>query len=424
MKNMDGSKKEVRFCYYDQYLTAEIEENNLVKTASIPPAKPLSDLKGDLLKALSSPIGSPPLVELLRGREEVLIAVPDHTRRTDLTPVLTVLLDELFKLGFGPDRVIIAVAGGTHKPMSDADLKKQWGPYITEHYRFLRHNWNEPDELIMQGCSPLGIPLQFNRALFEDKLHIGLGTVKPHPVAGWSGGAKIILPGLAGKDSTDYFHWTAASYPVENIFGQENNPMRLEIEKAVSMVGLHLIINVIENKLGQICGLAAGDFVQAHRFLIEKSRSVPLLDLPLEQPDVMIVGGGTDRPELWEAMAGLYVANILLREEGTLVLVAACPDGVAKEHSAVLEWGYRPYNEVAALVKQGKVDDLTAASHLALIGDIIARKKFKVILISDGIKAPEAERLGLDYCDDLSTALSKTRERHGNNAKILTYEQI
>jgi len=424
MKNMDGSKKKVRFAYYDQVLTAEIAEDNLVKTAFAPPAAPLDDPAGGLFRALSAPVGAPPLTELLQGREGILIAVPDHTRRTDLAPVLAALLTVLAEEGYGPDRVIIAVAGGTHKPMSDAELRKQWGPDITGRYRFLRHRWNEPGELISRGRSPLGIPLQFNRVLFEERLHIGLGTVKPHPVAGWSGGAKIILPGLAGKDSTDYFHWTAASYPVETIFGQENNPMRLEIEEAVGMVGLHLIINVIENKQGQICGLAAGDFVQAHRFLVEQSRSVPLLDLPMEQPDAMIVGGGTDRPELWEAAAGLYVANILLREEGTLVLAAACPDGVAKEHPAVLEWGYRPYSEVAALVAQGKIVDLTAASHLALVGDIIARKKFRVILVSAGIGAPEAERLGLDYADSLDGALSKIMERHGSQAKIFTCERI
>lgn len=421
---MGGFKKKVQFAYYDQFLTAEIPVDNLVKTASAPPTAPLTDLPGELLRLLSKPLGSPPLADLLRDRNGVLVAVPDHTRRTDLAPVLTVLLDKLAEEGFGPDRVTMAVAGGTHNPMNDADLKRQWGSDIIEHYSFLRHRWNEPDELVSCGYSPLGIPLQFNRFLFKGYLHIGLGTIKPHPVAGWSGGAKIILPGLAGKDSTDHFHWTAASYPVEEIFGQENNPMRLEIEEAVGMVGLHLIINVIENKQGQICGLAAGDFVQAHRSLVEQSRSVPLLDLPLEQPDAMIVGGGTDRPELWEAQAGLYVANILLRDEGTLVLAAACPDGVAREHPAVLQWGYQPYSEVAALVERGKIDDLTAASHLALVGDIIARKKFRVILVSAGIDAAAAERLGLDYAADLGEAFSKIMKRHGRRAKILTYERI
>jgi lactate racemase len=298
MKNMGGSNKTISFAYFDQMIRAEIPIENLVETVIAVPVDPLADIEGETLRVLAEPIGTRPLADLAREKEAVLIAVPDNTRRTDLVPVLSALLSALGRLGFGPGRVNMIVAGGTHRPMSDRELKEQWVPGLVEGYTFLRHNWSDSSALVNRGQSKIGIPLEFNRELFKEKLLIGLGTVKPHPVAGWSGGAKIILPGLSGKATTDHLHWTAAAYPVESIFGQAENPVRLEMEETVREIGLDLIINVIENKNGDLVSLAAGDFVEAHRFLVDKARSVPLLDLPLEQADAMIVGGGIDRPEL------------------------------------------------------------------------------------------------------------------------------
>lgn len=421
---MDGSKRSIDFAFFDQVVRAEIPEDNLVETVSAAPAAPLADIKAETGRVLAEPIGTKPLAELAAEKEMVLVAVPDHTRRTDLLPVLSELLSELERHGFGPERVSMIVAGGTHKPMSNTELIRQWGPDLTGRYSFLQHHWDNPSALVNRGQSKLGIPLQFNRELFKEKLLIGLGTVKPHPVAGWSGGAKIILPGLSGKDTTDHLHWAAAAHPVETIFGQADNPVRLEMEETVREIGLDLVVNAIENKGGDIVALAAGDFVRAHRHLVEKARSVPLLDLPLEQPDVMVVGGGIDRPELWEAMAGLYVANILLREGGTLILLAACPAGVANGHPAVLEWGYRPYKEVEALVEDKAITDLTAASHIALAGEIISRKKYRVILVSTGIGHAETDRLGLEYAAGLDEALNKVWQEYGRQAKILAYERI
>ncbi len=421
---MAGSKRRVRFAYYDRFIETVLAEENLVPTVKAAHVRALADPGGATRKALAEPIGTKPLADLLQGRKSVLVAVPDHTRRSDLAPVLSALLAELEEHNFGPDRVQMVVAGGTHTPMTEEALAQQWGVAITNRYTFLSHNWNCPAELIKRGKTGLGIPLEFNQILFRGSLVIGLGTVKPHPVAGWSGGAKIILPGLAGKATTDYLHWTAAAYPVENIFGQAENPVRLELEQAVAEIGLDLVINVIENRKGELVDLAAGDFIKAHRHLVEKARSVPLLDLPLEQPVAMVVGGGKDRPELWEAMAGLYVANLLLQEGGTLVLLAACPDGVAAEHPAVLEWGYRSCQEIKGLVECKLVTDLTAASHLALVGEIIVRKKFQVVLVSSGIDAEEAKRLGLNYASSLDQALDLVWQNHGNRAKVLCYERI
>jgi len=421
---MVGSKRTFNFAYYDQTIRAEIPEDNLVETISAAPAEPLNNIEEETLKVLAEPIGTKPFDQLVRTKDKVLIAVPDNTRRTDLAPVLSALLSALGRLGYGPGRVSIIVAGGTHRAMSDTELEEQWGTAMTNKYEFLRHDWNNSSALVNRGRSKLGIPLEFNRELFKGKLLIGLGTVKPHPVAGWSGGAKIILPGLSGKTTTDHLHWAAAAYPVESIFGQEENPVRLEMEETVNEIGLDLVINAIENKNGDIVSLAAGNFVEAHRFLVEKARSVPLLDLPLEQADAMIVGGGIDRPELWEAVAGLYVANLLLREGGTLILLAACPDGVACEHPAVLEWGYRPYNEIKDLVTKNKITDLTAASHMALVGDIISRKKYRVILVSAGINRKQTDLLGLLYAEDLDQALEHVWQELGAQAKILAYERI
>lgn len=421
---MAGSKRKVRFAYYDRFIETALAEDNLIPTIKAADVRALVDPSGATRDALAEPIGTKPLADLLQGRKSVIVAVPDHTRRSDLAPVLSALLGELEEHHFGPDRVKMIVAGGTHAPMTEEALTQQWGAAITERYTFISHNWNCPSELIRRGQTDLGIPLEFNKILFMGSLVIGLGTVKPHPVAGWSGGAKIILPGLAGKATTDYLHWTAASYPVENIFGQEENPVRRELEQAVAEIGLDLVINVIENRKGELVDIAAGDYIKAHRYLVDKARSVPLLDLPLELPVAMVVGGGQDRPELWEAMAGLYVANLFLQEGGTLVLAAACPGGVAAEHSAVLEWGYRSYQEIKELVESGLITDLTAASHLALAGDIIARKKFQVILVSSGISAEDTKKLGLNYALSLDQALDLVWQNHGSRTKILCYERI
>lgn len=421
---MGGSNRKMRFAYYDRYLEIEIPEENLVETVKAAPVQPLANIEEAVRRCLAEPIGTEPLARLAAGVKRVLIAVPDHTRRTGLIPLLRPILKELRKAGLKPEQINIAAAGGTHVAMTDDELKKQWGADLFREYTFIKHRWDHPEDLVSRGASKLGIPLQFNRALFEADLVIGLGTVKPHPVAGWSGGAKIILPGLAGKATTDYLHWTASGYPVEQIFGQADNPVRLELEEAVGEIGPPFIVNVIENREGEIAGVAAGHYIEAHRQLVEQARSVPLIDLPLQLPEVMIVGGGVDRPELWEGMAGLYLANLLLLEGGTLILAAACPGGVAPEHPAVLQWGYRPYEKVSRMVEQGQIADLTAASHMALGGEILSRKRFELILVSSGISAADAAKLGFGWAAGLEEALQVVWQRHGREAKILTYERI
>jgi nickel-dependent lactate racemase len=354
----------------------------------------VSDVYSATEEALSNPIGALPMEGSISKGSSVLVVVPDKSRHTDLREVVRALLSRIDTAGVKREDVTILIATGTHRPMTEVEIARKYPGEILNGCRVVNHVYNDESSLVDLGATKDGLPVQFNRLIQEHDFIVSVGNISPHPVGGYSGGAKGLLPGIAGKRSTDYFHWEATNYPLFDIFGNAENPIRREMEEIVAETSLSFIINTTENADRRISGVFAGHYVEAHRAGVQFLKKSAPIAYPTSLPNIIVVGLGVDRPDLWGGAAGIYLSAALLKEGGTLVLFAKCPEGVANNHPVVLEHGYGNWRKVRKMVLEGKIVDKTGASHVVTVGKILEEKQMRVILVSGAISVDDAERLG------------------------------
>jgi nickel-dependent lactate racemase len=254
-----------------------------------------------------------------------------------------------------------------------------------------------------------------NRLLAESDFVLGLGSIVPHRIKGFSGGAKIAFPGVAGREMQERNQWDAARRLSETVMGVAENPMRLRMEEAAHLAGLRYIVNLVSDCEKKIAGCFVGDPVQAHRAGCELSREINAVKLSRRADIVLIDSHPADR-DFWQSAKGIYAGTMAVRDGGTLILVSPNPEGVADNHPSVLEIGYRPYAEIVRMVEAGEVDDVVGAAVLADVAQVVDRTD--CIIVSPGITREEAERLGFRHAATAQEALEMAFERQGRQSKV------
>jgi nickel-dependent lactate racemase len=343
-------------------------------------------------RSLEAPAGSPALRELAAGKQNVLILVDDHSRHTPAHLVLPLILEELSIAGVRQEHIHFLVASGTHRAMSAAEKDKKFGPAITQNYAILDHRYDDPTALVQLPATPGGTEIWVNRLALEADLLVGTGHIVPHRVAGFSGGGKIVQPGICGTVTTGQTHWLSARFPGAEVIGKVDNPVRVEIEAVAAAVGLRFITNVVMDARGEVAWCFSGEPEAAFKLGAEKA--LEIFGAPLErQADLVIADSYPSDVDLWIAAKGIYAADLALRDDGALIFVSPCPEGVAPEYPGLVEFGYRSRAEIAALVQDGEINDLALAAHLVHVGEVIRRAGI-AILVSPGIPDAIARQLG------------------------------
>jgi hypothetical protein len=242
----------------DRRLTLSFPPHWDVRVMGTSPGPALSPAQ--LRERLHAPIGTPRLAELARGRRSAVIIVDDTSRPTPAAELLPLVLQELEAGGLPPSAIRIVIAAGGHEEFSAEDNLKKVGS-VADRVSFEVH---DPDgDLIHAGTSPSGIPLHINQTVMSADLKIGIGGIGPHDAAGFSGGSKILVPGVAGTQTARYLHdfMRGAGKRGEGV----DNDFRRELDAITGALGLNFIVNVVLNHERQIAGLFAGDRVLAHR---------------------------------------------------------------------------------------------------------------------------------------------------------------
>jgi nickel-dependent lactate racemase len=367
-----------------------------------------------LREGFRHPIGAPPLREAVGARDRVLILIDDATRATPTARILPLVLDELHAAGVPDDRIELLQAPGTHRPMSDAELRGKLGGCYGR-YRVHEHHYEDRSALDDFGRTRDGTPVTANRRLRDADFVIGVGAILPHRVKGFSGGAKIAFPGVSGPEMMDRNQWEASMHMSVTVMGVAENPMRLRMEEAAALAGLRYIVNVVYDIQRRAVGCVTGDVVAAHRAGCGRAREVYGAHLPTRADIVLIDSHSADR-DFWQSAKGAYAGDVAVKTGGSLILVAPNPEGVASNHKNVLEIGYRPHAELVSLVQAGGVEDLVGIAILADVAQIVDRAD--CIMVSPGVKPEEARRLGFRYAASATEALRLARERQGPNASI------
>src|SRR5512142_2430430 len=393
--------------YGSSTLSFDLPERNLLAVASPNPVKLVADPAAEIRRALAEPIGAPRLSEAAKGAARVVIAADDLTRLTPVEILIPALLDELNAAGVRDEQVSVLVALGTHRPMKPEEIRAHFGEAVTRRVRVINNPWRDPAQMVDLGVTPNGTPVSISRAALEADFLIGVGSIVPHHIPGYSGGAKIVQPGLTGAATTGATHFLSTRAP-RSYLGQVENPVRAEIERIAGQVGLKAIFNVVLDPVGRLVQAFYGDTIQAHRDGVQVSQQVYGVPLP-GQADIVIAGSHPCDIEFWQAHKSLYPAEIAVKDGGTIIVVTPCPEGVSVTHKDMLAFTGLDAEQIEARILDGTIRDVVSGA-LALAWAKV-RQRAQVSLVSGGIKVEEARALGFTPFVSVDAALEDAFHR-------------
>ncbi|MCK4822172.1 DUF2088 domain-containing protein, partial [bacterium] len=211
---------------YPDINNMEIPDSCSVELLRLPEYRPQFTGPQLVRQALEKPIGTPKLRELASGKKRVLIVADDNTRPTPVSEFVSLILQELDEAGIKRNQIRFVMSLGTHRSMSRKEIRQKLGPAIVDNYAVDNHNWEDSDSLEYLGDTAQGIPVWVNKLVRQSDLVIGLGAIMPIEICGFTGGGKILVPGLSGGQTVDEMHWTRIDVPPDQILGRAENPIR------------------------------------------------------------------------------------------------------------------------------------------------------------------------------------------------------
>ncbi len=406
--------KQIALPYGHEERTIEIPAENLAWVEGPRHVAPIPDIEAAVRQAIRNPIGSPTLAELVaRHGKRTLLLVDDSTRSTPQKLILPILLDELNAAGVPDSEISAMVALGTHRRMEDKEIAERVSEAVLNRIPVTNLS-HDPKDFVDLGVTPLGIPIHVSRRYLESPITIAIGNIIPHMYAGYAGGAKMVQPGVTSAVTTGRTHLIAGPRVYE-ILGNVDNDVRKEMETIAIQSGLKFIVNVVLDASGAVAGVVAGDVVKAHRAGVDIAR--PIYTIHLEaKADIVIASSHPADRDLWQGFKPVNNCGMLVRDGGTLILLIPAPEGIAPDHTQLVDFGTTPGDKVMEMVNAGMVkDEVAAATYLAFDQ---TRKRITVALVTDGISPAEAGKIGITATTNFNEALTAALARHGSKARI------
>jgi lactate racemase len=293
----------------------------------------VADSHAALLAALRAPTGSRPVRELVRGGQKVAISVCDVTRAQPRRETLEALIEELPQVR--PEDVTILIATGTHRTNTPAELEKMLGVDIARRYRVVNHDSRDNASLEYFGKTSTGVPIHLNREWLAADVRITTGFVEPHFFAGFSGGPKMVAPGLAGLETVLILHDARRiGHPNATWGVTEGNPIHDDVREIAKMVGVHFAVDVTLNRDQKITAVFAGDLFAEHRAACQAAKRDAMQAVEAPFDVVLTTNSGFPLDQnLYQAVKGMSAAAKVVKPGGTIVCAAECRDGLPSHGS-------------------------------------------------------------------------------------------
>lgn len=405
----------VQLPYGHTHLTVEIHEANLLgvitpKTAS----QGLQDEDALLREALLHPIGSPRLRHLAHPGQRVAVVTSDLTRPCPSARMLPYILEELNAAGVPDEDIFIVMGLGLHRPMTGEEIDQVVSPEIHRRIRVLNHDMADTVRL---GITSRGTPAEFFRPVVEADLRVCLGNLEFHWFAGYSGGAKAILPGVASRAAVTANH-TLMTQPGVGGGRIQGNPLREDIEEAVAMLGVDFILNVVVDGEHRILAAVAGDLTAAHRQGCQVIAARGQVSVPQLADIVIASAGGFPKDiNMYQAHKGLQHASDFARDGGILILAAECREGLGNK---TFESWMMAANSPGEILERSQREFVIGGHKAVGIAAIEARAR--VYLVSD-LPGDLAQRIFMAPFASPQAALGAALDELGAASKVLALPQ-
>lgn len=396
-----------------------------VNLIGIARSKQLPALKDELKAinyALDHPINSPHLEKVIMSGKKVCIVVDDTTRPTPTYKLLPPLLSRLNIAGVRNNDIKIIIATGMHQPATSEEFRLLLGSDIVENYQVISHDSSIKKEMTYIGQSKSGNSIWINQNVVKCDFKILVGYVRPHPIFGYSGGRKSIVPGVADEETNKYNHrpeWVCHN-PYCDYLNLTNNPSHEDAVDIARRVNVDFILNVVLNKEKEIVKVVAGELVEAWLEAVKVVKQSVLFEVN-ELADVVISSPGNypDDINLYQALPYAIVSRkqTVFKKGASMILVAACQDGLGSEQAFKILKESKDFSEVISrLEKHGIKKDEHAAYAFAYFSLL---HKINTMVFTKGVDSSTLKEIKVEPVRSLKSSIKKAFKIHGNKARIL-----
>ncbi len=304
--------------------TVQVPDENLLGVLKENPVPVGLTGETEVRRALAAPIGSAPLRQIVRPGEKIAIITSDITRPMPTAVVLPPLLEELDAAGVSREDITLVFALGSHRPHTEQERRQLAGE---EAWNSIRCVDSDPGDCLLLGTTAAGTPVEITRVVAQADRRICLGNIEYHYFAGYSGGAKALMPGVSTRAAIQVNHAMMVR-PECRAGALEDNPLRQDIEEAGRICGIDFIVNVVLDPHKQILRAVAGDAIAAHRAgcgFLDSVYSCPIR----EKADIVLVsqGGAPKDLNLYQTQKALDNAKHAVRDGGIIILIGSCREG-------------------------------------------------------------------------------------------------
>lgn len=411
--------KNVRFYYGKGTMDLDVPDSAAVLTSRIDELKSTAPGTDIVRAAMSDPIDSPLLSELAKGKKDCTIIISDHTRPVPSRDILPNMIREL-REGNPDIDISLLVATGFHRPTRPEELRDKLGDelYVFFKGKIRVHDAHTPEENVKIGVLPSGPDCIIDKQAAEADLLISEGFIEPHFFAGYSGGRKSILPGVADAVSVMGNHCSKfIDHPKARTGILDGNPIHEDMIAAARMANLAYIVNVVIDENKETVAAFAGDFEKAHKagcdFLAD------YVHVPASPADIVIStnGGYPLDQNAYQSPKGMSAAEATVKDDGVIIMLSSCVDGTGGDFfyhiiadEPDIETAYQKFLDT-------KQNDTRPDQWCSQILARIVRKH-PVIFVADPAQKEMIEGLKMTYAPNLKTAYEMARKIKGEDASV------
>ncbi len=394
--------------------------SHFVESKQAGPVPPVRQLT---LEALARPKGAPPLSELAAGARRVAVIVDDATRPTPVAEVLSVLLPHLAQAGVAAGRTTIVVALGTHVPMKKEDLEARLGRDVATSYRVVQHDaWQK--DLVQVPIPGDGRVLKINPEVAAADVKIGISSILPHPMAGYGGGPKIVMPGVSDFEFIRAHHMKHTIHPHAVAGMTKGNPFHEDCMRAAQAVGLTFSINCVYNQRAELIHILGGSLEQAFGAAVDVCFKE--LGARFDEKVDVTIASTYPHTHAHQFCKGLSATDIVTRETGAILLMAPTVTPVSEEfigsfdvvrersHDKSVEYVTEAMSKGMPFLPEKPVEFNMAMKC------VIIRPRIRTIFVSPMVSRAQAAAMGFDYAPSLEEGL-KLLEKAYPKARVAIF---
>jgi nickel-dependent lactate racemase len=405
-----------RLPYGEGALMIELPDSYQVTLLEREAAPPLPDAPGELHDALLEPIGKAPLHALIQPEDKIGIVFNDITRPTPNSQIIHAILDELPQVPRA--NITLFNALGTHRPNTHPELQAMLDPGLVAQYSIVQNEAVDPAFLKYLGTTQRGHPIWLNREFLECDVKILTGFIEPHFFAGFSGGGKAIMPGMAGMETIRANHNAEMIGDPKATWGITNgNPIWEEVHEIARMLDGVFLVNVTLNKDKRITGIFCGDLEEAHRKGCEYARQTALI--PVARPFDIVITSNSGYPldlNLYQSVKGMSAAAQIVKPGGAIIIAAECRDGVPEHglYGGLLRQHSTPDQLLGSIRGAGSVhQDQWQVQIQAML-----QLKADIYVYSRGLSDEQVRSAMLRPCPSIEGKLAELIQQYGPEARI------